>query len=102
MINTIILLVLLCWLGYKFYKTKNQRLLYAAIMIALLQLARWPFFIPIKLSLSLIAYFSCGALLYEFYYKQKNKNSIFFAIIFFLFGSVFLAEVMLPLLIHQD
>lgn len=81
-----------CWLFYKFYKTKNTRSLYAGILILLVQLSRWPFFFPIKVSFALMSFCAAIMVFFDTYYKSKNKNAFLYIILFLGFGAVFLVE----------
>lgn len=81
-----------CWLFYKFYKTKSTRTLYAGILILLLQLSRWPLFLPIKICFALVSFSAAAMIFYDTYYKNKNKNAFIYIILFIGFGAVFLVE----------
>jgi len=96
MIEPIALALGCLWLGYKAYKTKNERQFLSALIILAILPSRWPFFLPAKLSFGLIALTAAGFLIYDRLYKYKKDNILFlYAFILTIFGFLFLAEAFL-------
>ena len=89
MIEAILVFLACVWLVYKFVKSKNLRFLFAAVMIFLLQLVKWPLFLPILIPSSGMAFASAGFMFYQYVYRQKDKNALPYIIMFILFGLMF-------------
>ena len=96
MAEAIIFLFLVAWALYQFFKTKNLRILLGTSLVILLQLTQWPFFLPAKLSLSLIAFSAAGFLAYQYWYAKKDKHVYQYVILFILFGAVLLVDLVFP------
>jgi hypothetical protein len=92
-IETIALFLGCCWLFYKWYKTKNPRSLFSAVLVVLLLPSRWPLFLPVQFSFSLMAFCAVVFLFLEARGKLKRKpHSYFYILLFLVFGFAFLVE----------
>ncbi len=92
MIDTIFILFACFYLFYKSYKKKDNKPLYLGILLFLFQLCKWPFYIPISVSLGLQAICAGSLVFYEYYIKRKDKLAITFCILFVGFGVIFLFQ----------
>lgn len=90
--ESLIFLTVLCWGFYKFYRTRNLRILYAIGFALLLQLTREPFFISLDTSSGLIGLFSALFLGVQFLIKKKDKDCYQYIIAFVFLGVVLLVK----------
>lgn len=93
-LETVALLLFSGWIFYKWFKKRNLRFLFNAILVVLLIPSRWPFFLPILVSFSLMSF--CGAFfifLEKYHKKQPKEQSLayFYILLFLIFGIAFLA-----------
>lgn len=75
---------------YKFYKTKNESIFYGLFFVATLQLVRYPFYLPLEISMSMWSFFGCTVLSYKIMRKKMERSLFAFPIVFFALGLVFL------------
>lgn len=96
MIDSIIVWVGCGWLLYRFFKTRRMRPLFATGILLIFQVSQWPFYVQTRMILGAMALFAALVCLYEFYRKREETIFISFAILFFLFGALFLSEFLIP------
>lgn len=77
---------------YKCWKTKNESIFYALVLVTTLQLVRYPFYLPLELSLSAWAFFGCGVLTHKIVKKKMERSMFIFSIVFFGFGLMFILQ----------
>ena len=70
MIEELIALAAVFWLVYKAWKTKKTPFFLAGVFLFCLQLAKWPFFLPILFSYALISFLFSVSLFYFELAKQ--------------------------------
>ncbi len=95
MIETILVLSGICWIFYKFSRTKSVTSLFAAIVLITTLPTRWPLYYSWYLSFSLMAFLGAGFLIYENHLSSKKKASslAFMHIVLYIgFGCIFLVE----------
>ncbi len=94
--ETILLFLGSCWMFYKYNKTKSLRSLFVAILLILFLPSRWPLFLPIQFSFSLMAFCSACFIFSGNYEKNKKKDPLayFYIILFLAFGLTCLGEVL--------
>lgn len=90
----VLILVLLAsaWALYKSVKIKSERLLCGVVILLSFQLTKYPYWLPIDISLAICGFFCFFAILYKVVYHKLDKNLIIYAIMFLFFGIIFLFE----------
>lgn len=79
------------WLFCKYWKTRTPSTLSCAILLLCLQLARWPFYFPLKFSFALASFYAAGLVIYN-RKQKKDPNAYIYGLLFICFGGVFLVE----------
>lgn len=89
----ILILVVLVFGFYKWYRKRDDRLLYALIFLGTLELPRRLLGWPIEISFAMWAFLGFFVLTYKVLYKKLDKSLIAFALVFLVFAIVFLTSV---------
>lgn len=95
--ESLITLLAVVWILWKFISNKNLKYLMFAIMLAVFILSRWPLFLPMRVTFGLWGLIAAGFMTYEFPYKKGIKNTsstvYVYILLFVCFSFAFLAEV---------
>jgi len=95
MLENIIDLGIIVYLGFKFFQTKKKHFLMLCLMMASLQLSMWPFFLPIQLTGAAIGATFSAFCFYDFHTK-KDKHFLTYGFVLLYFAAINSAYLLFP------